>query len=124
VVRRKWDSLGRRLRAELALARTLCQQAVNAGHHAMAATLLQTIAKLSSATTAQKVRMGELLEKAAVRQLGHELVALVTSTIKDRFAGWEDALDQLADQLVTTIDETRNEFQQPPKLLAHERDHQ
>ena len=107
-----------RLEAELALARSLCEQAANAGHHNLAAVLLQTIAKLSSATTMQKVRLGELLEKEAIMQLGHELVALVTNVVKDRFPGWEEALDQLADQVVTTIEEKKNEDK--PKQLLQE----
>jgi len=105
-----------RLEAELALARSLCEQAVNAGHHALAANLLATIAKLSSAATAQKVRLGELLEKEAVMRLGKELVDLVTNVVRDRFPGWEDALDQLADQVVVTVEQARNETE-PPRLL-------
>ena len=68
------------------------------------------------ATTMQKVRLGELLEKEAIMQLGHELVALVTNVVKDRFPGWEEALDQLADQVVTTIEEKKNE-DKPKQLL-------
>jgi hypothetical protein len=97
------------LEAELALARSLCEQAANGGHHALAATLLATIAKLSAAATAQKVRLGELLEKDSVRQLGQELVNLVCGVIKDRFVGWEDAIEQLADQIVNQIETTDNQ---------------
>ena len=52
-----------RLEAELALARSLCERAVNAGHHTLAANLLATISKLSAATTAQKIRLGELWKR-------------------------------------------------------------
>ena len=106
-----------RLEAELALARSLCEQAANAGHHNLVAVLLQTVAKLSTATTAQKVRHGELLEKQAIMELGHELVALVTNAIRDRFAGWEEVLGQLADQVTTTIEEKKNEDKNRPLLL-------
>lgn len=97
------------LEAELALARSLCEQAANGGHHALAATLLTTIGKLSAAATAQKVRLGELLEKDAVRRLGQELVNLMCGVIKERFVGWEDALEQLANQIVAVIETTDNE---------------
>ena len=58
------------LEAELALARTLCEQAANAGHHHLAAVLLQTITRLSAAVTEQKFRMGEFGEgrPSAVRR--------------------------------------------------------
>ena len=98
-----------RLEADLALARSLCEQAVNAGQPTLAANLLATIAKLSAAATAQKVRLGELLEKESVRRLGQELVNLVCGVIKERFVGWENALEQLANQVVTVIETTDNE---------------
>jgi urease accessory protein UreF len=112
-----------RLEAELALARSLCEQAANAGHHALAASLLATIAKLSAATTAQKVRLGELLEKEAAFRLGKQLVDLVCSVIKDRFPGWEEALDQLANQITVAVEEADNEPEEAPKLLTYERHH-
>ena len=54
-----------RLEAELALARAICQQAVNAQQLGLAGNLLQVIAKLSGTVTEQRVRSAELLEKAA-----------------------------------------------------------
>lgn len=111
------------LEAELALARTLCEQAANAGHHALAANLLATISKLSAATTAQKVRLGELLEKEAAFRLVKELVDLVTNVIRDRFPGWEDALEQLANQMDVAVENTTNEPEQKPRLLTHEGHH-
>jgi hypothetical protein len=106
-----------RLEADLALARSLCERAANAGQPALAANLLATIARLSAAATAQKVRLGELLEKRAIMELGRELVALVTNVVKDRFVGWEQAIDQLADQVVATIEEKKNEDHPKPLLL-------
>ena len=110
-----------RLEAELALARSLCERAANAGHHTLAANLLATIAKLSAATTTQKIRLGELLEKEAALRLVRQIIDLVTNVIRDRFVGWEDALEQLADQMEATVEDTTNEPEQSPPLLAHER---
>jgi len=112
-----------RLEAELALARSLCEQAANAGHHALAANLLTTISKLSAATTAQKVRLGELLEKEAAFRLARQIVDLVTNVIRDRFPGWEDALEQLAHQMEVAVEDTTNEPECKPKLLTHEGNH-
>jgi hypothetical protein len=112
-----------RLEAELALARSLCERAANAGHHALAANLLATISKLSAATTAQKIRLGELLEKEAAFRLVKELVDLVTNVIRDRFPGWEDALEQLANQMDVAVEDTTNEPEQKPRLLTHEGNH-
>ena len=55
-------------------------------------------------------------ERPRAHGVGHELVALVTNVVKDRFPGWEEALDQLADQVVTTIEEKKNE-DKPKQLL-------
>jgi len=112
-----------RLEAELALARSLCEQAANAGHHALAANLLATIAKLSAATTAQKIRLGELLEKEAAFRLGKQLVDLVTNAIRDRFSGWEDALEQLANQIDVAVEEADNTPEPTRGLLTHEGTH-
>lgn len=101
------------LSAELAAARLMVEESMNAGHLHLAAVLLQSIAKLSSATIEQKARLGELLEKRAVMELGRELVTLVTNVIKDRFVGWEMAIDQLADQITTTVEEKKNEDKKP-----------
>jgi len=106
-----------RLEAELALARAICEQATNAGHHALAANLLGVIAKLSSATTAQKVRMSELLEKRVALQLGLQIVDLLTAELQGKFVGWEDTLEVVANKLATTIENTDNE----PKQLTDQR---
>jgi hypothetical protein len=103
------------LAAELAAARLMAEEAMNAGHHHLAAALFGTIAKLGSAHVASQVRVGELLEKEAARRLGQELVKLVTNAVQGRFPGWEDAMEQLADQVVTVIEETDNDSE--PRLL-------
>ena len=117
----RYDEFGKvdtpeRLEAELSLARTLCESAATAGNHSLAANILQTIAKLSLATTAQKVRCAELLEKQACLRLGGQLVALVTDAIRDRFPGWEIVLENLANQVVATVEQTENE-PEPKRLL-------
>ena len=104
------------LAAELAAARFMAEEAMNAGHYSLAAAILGIIAKLGNAHTASQLRVGELLEKAAIMRLGQQLVDLVCDVIKDRFDGWEDALAQLADQVVATIESTNNEESQPQLL--------
>ena len=97
------------LAAELAAARLMAEEAMNAVHHGLAAGLLQTIAKLGNAHTASQLRLGQLLEKAAVLRLATQLVSLVTDTIRDRFEGWEIALEDLANKVVQTVEETHND---------------
>jgi len=104
------------LAAELAAARLMVEEAMNAGHYNLAAALLQTVAKLGNAHTASQLRVGELLEKAAVMRIGRQLVDLVCGVIQDKFDGWEDSLAQLANQVVTTIEHTTND-EPEPKLL-------
>lgn len=104
------------LAAELAAARLMVEEAMNAGHYNLAAALLQTVAKLGNAHTASQLRVGELLEKTAVLRLGRQIVDLVCGVIQDRFVGWQDALAQLADQVGATIEQTNND-QPEPKLL-------
>ena len=45
----------------------------------------------------------------------------MTNVIRDRFPGWEDALEQLADQMEVTVEDTTNDPEQTPKLLTCER---
>lgn len=96
------------LAAELAAARLMAEEAMNAGHHHLAASLFATIAKLGSAHVATQLRIGELLEKAVVLRLGKQLVDLVTEAVRGRFDGWEDVMDELADKVVNTVIETDN----------------
>ena len=97
------------LAAELAAARLMAEEAMNAGHHHLAASLFATIAKLGSAHVATQLRIGDLLEKAVVLRLGKQLVDLVTDAVRDRFEGWENVMDELADKVVNIVIETDNE---------------
>jgi hypothetical protein len=100
------------LAAELAAARLMAEEAMNARHYGLAAALLQTIAKLGNAHTASQLRIGELLEKAAIMRLASQLVSLVEAAIRDRFTGWEVALEDLTSKLAVTIQQTGNEPKQ------------
>jgi hypothetical protein len=104
------------LTAEISAARLMLEEALNAGHHSLATALLQTLAKLGNAHTASQLRIGELLEKSAVLRLATQLVNLATETVRDRFPGWEDAMEDLADKVVQIVVETDNDNQ--PKLEA------
>ncbi len=108
------------LAAELAAARLMAEEAINAGHNTLAAGLLQTIAKLGNAHTASQLRLGELLEKAAVLELGTQLVGIISEEIAGRFDGWEIAVEAICNHLTATIQDTDNE----PKLLTDERSRQ
>jgi hypothetical protein len=103
------------LAAELAAARLMAEEAMNAGHHNLAASLFGTIAKLGSAHVASQLRIGELLEKTIVLKLASQLVNLVTEAVRDRFPGWEDVMEELADKVVNIVIETDNDDE--PKLL-------
>ena len=59
---------------EIALLRTLANQAIGEGHYARAATLLGVLAKASSISQATAVRATTLLESRVVGRIAMELV--------------------------------------------------
>ena len=103
------------LEAELAAARLMAEEAMNAGNHSLAAMLLQSIARLGNAHLANQLQIGQLLEKSAVLRLATQLVNLVTEAVRGRFPGWEDVMEDLANKVVLIVDETGNDDE--PKLL-------
>ncbi len=105
------------LAAELAAARLMAEEAMNAGHHNLATALFGTIAKLGSAHVASQLRIGELLEKPVVLKLATQLVNLVTEAVRDRFPGWEDVMEELADKAVNIVIETDNNAEPETRLL-------
>ena len=92
-----------RLEAELALARSLCEQAANAGHAGLAATIAQTIAKISRIEIQNRIATGDLISRDQAFELIRQMVEAVTSEIQNRFDGWEDCLDRIADRLNGTM---------------------
>lgn len=102
------------LAAELAAARLVAEEALNAGHHSLAASLFQTIAKLGNAHTASQLRLGELLEKAALVRLGTQLVEIIAEQIQGRFPGWENSVEMICTRITETIQNAENE---PARLL-------
>ena len=94
----------------------MAEEAMNAGHLSLAAAILQTIAKLGNSHTAMPTSgWANSWKSTPSGNLARELVKLVSGVICGRFVGWELALEQLADQIVAAIEETKNEPE--PKLL-------
>jgi hypothetical protein len=91
------------LDADLALARTLAERAANAGSDGLASAILSVVAKLSAANVSSKIRQGELLERNIVMQMGRMLAEITTDEIRDRFEGWEDALDNITVRFDTAM---------------------
>ena len=112
-----------RLEAELALARASANRRPTPAITPWRPTCLATIAKLSAATTAQKIRLGELLEKEAAFRLGKQLVDLVDQRHSEIAfpvgrMPWINSPIRLRWPL-----RNHNEPEQTPRLLTYERHH-
>ena len=81
----------------------LCEQAANSGHAGLAATIAQTIAKISRIEIQNQIATGQLISRDQVFALVRSMVDAVTSEIEGKFVGWEDALERIADRLDGTM---------------------
>ncbi len=102
------------LEDERILCKFLCEQAANAGHAGLAATIAQTIAKISRIEIQNQIATGQLISRDQAFALVKQMVDAVTAEIQGQFVGWEDCLDRIADRLATT---TKSE----PVLLEDKR---
>jgi pantothenate kinase type III len=96
------------LASEIALVRAMIEKSVNAGNIAQANGLLQTLGRLVAAHETARREENEVLEKAVVLAVARQLGEMVADAIQDRFDGWEDVLDHLADSWQLTIEEAKN----------------
>ena len=80
------------LEDERILCKFLCEQAANSGHAGLAATIAQTIAKISRIEIQNQIATGQLISRDQVFALVRSMVDAVTSEIEGKFVGWEDCL--------------------------------
>lgn len=97
------------LRGELAAARLLAQESLEAGNIGTANHMLTTVGKLVQGQLAAKRMRGEFLERAAVRQLVTRLVEILAKAVEGRFDGWEDVLSNVADEAMAEVATAKNE---------------
>lgn len=96
------------LEGELALARLLQEEAVNAGNTNTAIALLGVIGRLSQASEVAKFRRGELLNRMAVLSIASKIVEILSANVAGRFDGWEEVIDGVKQKVLTVVYETRN----------------
>jgi hypothetical protein len=87
------------LEDERILCKFLCEQAANAGHAGLAASIAQTIAKISRIEIQNKVATGELLGRDQAIALIRTIVEAVASEVEGQFDGWEDCLIRIGDRI-------------------------
>jgi hypothetical protein len=97
------------LESEIAIARMLQEEAINANDIGSAVALLNTIAKLSQTSEVAKFRRGELLTRATVLGIAQQMVNVLSSNIAEKFPGWEDTLEVVQNNLLTVVSEARND---------------
>jgi hypothetical protein len=97
------------LESEIAVARMLQEEAINSNDIGTAVALLNTIAKLSQTSEVAKVRRGELLTKATVLGIAQQMVNILSSSIANRFEGWEDTLEVVQNNLLTVVSTAHND---------------
>ena len=101
------------LTSELAVARLLLADALEQRQTALGNMLLGTLAKLTHSQVATRRLTGELMPREAAYRLVEEMCNIVAKAIENKFDGWEDTINQIADSLVTKVKE-------PPREETHE----
>ena len=74
-----------------------CEQAANAGHAGLAAMIAQTIAKISRIEIQNPIATGRLISREQAFALIRNVVDAVTCELENRFVGWEDTMEKIAD---------------------------
>jgi len=101
------------LDADLALARTLAERAANAGSDGLASAILSVVAKLSAASTQNKVRQGELVERKMALQLARTLAEITADEIQEKFEGWQDSLCRISDRFEAALKQKPLQLEAP-----------
>jgi hypothetical protein len=96
------------LRGELALSRLITQEAANRGDHGLALAALNITGKLASSHTAAQIRCSDLLERATVMRLGHQLITALVEELQ-AVDGWESIVARVADRLGHVVEMAGNE---------------
>jgi len=87
------------LEDERILCKFLCEQAANAGHAGLAASIAQTIAKISRIEIQNQIATGQLIDRDQALALIRVIIDAVADEIQGRFVGWEDCLDRIGDRI-------------------------
>ena len=102
------------LEDERILCKLLCEQAANAGHAGLAAMIAQTIAKIARIEVQNSIDTGRLISREQAFALIRSVVDAVTCELENRFVGWEDTLEKIADRIQSVT-------QQKPLQLEDQR---
>lgn len=95
--------------SELGAMRLLALEAVEQDNTVLADRLLTNIGKLAQTQVAVKAKRSNYLEKATVRRVLSDAVAILAKVVEDKFPGWELCLDQAADEIMGTVADAKNE---------------
>ena len=99
------------LDTELSIARLLYEEALNEGRADFAAHLLTVTGKLARDAEVARFRRGELLAKTAIIAIANKMVEALTQNIAHKFDGWEQALENVQQQVIQIVSEARNRDQ-------------
>jgi len=88
------------LEDERILCKFLCEQAANAGHVGLAATIAQIIAKISRIEIQNRIATGDLISRDQALSLMRTVADAVADEIRGKFVGWEDSLDRIGDRIM------------------------
>lgn len=102
------------LQPELASARLLAQESMEAGNIGLSNALLTTIGRLAQSQVAVKRLRSEYLERATVLRLAVELTGILSRAVEGKFDGWELTLAQCADEVGAAVAAASNQ----PRLEA------
>lgn len=105
------------LTRELALARSLVEQAVQSGNTSLAKDLLGCISNLNKAHRIEQLRTSELLQKSVVIRLGYACAEIIGEEFSD-VPGWEERLARASERISLLISGAKND--EPLRLEAKE----
>ena len=104
---------------ELALARFLAERCA-LSNPALCNAILGNIAKLAIAAQRYAVTSNELLSRPALMAFTREIIAVVCEEVR-QLPGSDTILDNIARRFDTAFAKVKNEPEQTPPLLTHER---
>ena len=89
------------LEDERVLCKLLCEQAANAGHAGLAASIAQTIAKISRIEIQNQVTTGQLISRDQVYAIIRVVADAVADEIEGKYVGWRESLDRISDRIAS-----------------------
>ena len=91
------------LEREIALCRSIIEQAANAGHTALANNLLVTLSKLIAEHERARIRSRDLIPRDRAMSLAREVYQAVIAEFED-IPGWEERMVRVAARVTRSIE--------------------